>query len=425
MPGIYGEEFFYPGDAELTIDGEDQDTSALDPDVVADAVANSRAMRLILDGGVLNGDFRTGPPRPQDPIGPDNPLPGWRYGGGTAATGAWDSPDGLTLYWREDDDGQGYGPHIECVADEAQTLEVYAERYIYIEQLVPIASRERVLMPRALCSYDGGSALLTYIEGTPYGLDGQPTDETVIAEQGFGGEASYASGGLQLHQQPVEAASVITPNHGGQFLLIRIMFYTNNWVLSPPESKKVYEVTNAKPALLMWSGGFGKRNMSQATGTNDNYWYDEDNSAITTAARGMIAWSTGWNAGIGLRSNAARTSGQYAVGAYSLSQGSCIGPAVDIDSAHDGFNADSVTGYLYARSRGPYYADTTRRTAAVDTQGSRNAGNTQWNIFSGGERLNVRGRSHGTGNFIPANTDSMAFPSFVMVIEDGASGDNF
>jgi hypothetical protein len=422
--GAYGESFFEPGDAELTIDGEDQDSSNLDPAAVDEAIANSRAMRLILDGGVLNGDFRQGPPNPSDPIGPNNPLPGWRYGGGTGLPGDIDSSEGLSIYWREDDDGSGYGPHIECVADEALSGEVYEERYVYVEQLVPIASRERVLLPRALCSYDGGSALLAYIEGTPYYLDGGTAGETHISEQGFGGESVYASGGPQLHQTPVEAAAVITPNpYGGQFLLIRLMFYTNNWVSSPPETSKVYEVTNAKPTLATWSGGYGQTNLVSATGSTDIWWYDESNATIPTAARSFISFSTGWCTGIGMRTGTARTGGNYAVSGYALNQGNCIGGAVNIDAAHDGFNADFSYGYLYARSAGPYFADTTVSTTFPGTQHSLN-GPRQWNIFSGGERLGVKGHSHGAGNFTPTGVDGMAYPNFVMVIEDGADGSN-
>ena len=418
--GTYGQEYFLPGDQDVTVDTTGSPFSlvgnSLDAEIQTDGIANSRAIRLALDGGVVNGDFREGPPNPSAPIGPNNPLPGWRVGGGTADSGI-DSMEGLQIFWREEDDGQGYGSHIEFIADDLAG-EVYAERLIYMEQVVPIASRERVLGPRALASYDGGSAIYAYIVAKPYYLDGTEAGSAVIAEQGFGNESSYASGGQQFHQTPVEAAQAIVDNrNGGQYMLLRLMGYTNNDVLAPPESVKVYEVSNAPPSTVDVTVMLETGSITTTNGPTDTNWLLPAAYGASTMQQ-YYSFSTGWVSGIGLRTDADRTNGQLSIAGWSGSQTNHIGPRVKIDGNHRGSSNDNGS-FLHTRGL-PYYAD----TLAKASQAQNIDDSLPWNIFAAGERIHGKGWSHGSSNFQPSGVGSVMGLTMTCVMEDGAVNDN-
>jgi len=413
FPSIFGEEMYTPGDDGLTIDNEDIDVGSLDSDMLAYGLATSKALHMQLSGGLFNSDFSIGPPTPGEPIGDNNPLPGWKFGDEGA-------PGGLRLYWVDDATAPG-GKSIRGHADVGEV----DEKFVYIEQVVPVAPRMRVLAPTGLWSYASGQELLGYVECQFYDYLGAMLanvagdTDSVIAEQGFGDESTYASGGAQLHQTPDEVALVIgAVPEGARFMLVRYMWFVetiDTISVATAQATDLKEAFAGEPTLFYASASFYQENLPGTVGYNADWLmgsHGSSGSFTTGSIEGFIAPSTGWVHSIAARINTARTAGQTSIQSRSSTTAYAIGPYVDIDGNNNGYTDDLV----YSRGI-PYFESTSNRET--------NAGSGElWNIFAGGERIFVRSRSTGSNTWAPTSADGVAQVTFALVDERGASNPN-
>lgn len=398
VPSIYGSEVFLPGDESITVDG-----STLDEEMLANGLANSLAVRASIAGGLWNGDFRLGPPHPDEPISDNNPLPYWRVGA--------DQEGGVRLYW----EAYGGGGRIRAEAVVGAAYEDDA----FIEQVIPVHPRQRYIVPSGL--YDvsglgaGGGDLLGYVVAKPFDATGVAQNSGVIAEQGdtragFGHTGPYEAAYVPMLIPDVgEVTSGGTATYPTAYALVKFIFRTDSSI-SAQQTRYLYDAYAGPPRILSASQQFVVDALADAT---QNWYCPSDNSTYTGSGVGIhqfIPQHDGWIEGLSVVIDAPRATGQQSIGVWETQNNTFIGPVVEIDVDNTGDSYTSGGGsFIHATGRIDFAAS--QEANIVDHRDN----NPRYNWFKSGMMFRVRSESTGTNPWSPVTADGCATVTFALV----------
>jgi hypothetical protein len=408
VPTVYGKELLTAGDAELTHGGtvESMGTAmTLDAEMLTSGLATTVALKAQLAGGLYNSDFAIGPPHPDEPLGENNALPYWRVGDASA--------DGIPvapLYWVEDADAPGgYSIQTRHTGPDGDNYRAF------IEQVIPVAPGQRVLMPRGIWSFDDtytgavtgqlsrGIVQATFFDYAGNGLEPTNTfDPYGITDGGRPQGQSYPGIALsgQTHQTPREAALFpVSVPQSARYALIRYLFWSNS-ANGENEVLTLSEVSCREPRLRYVGLSFVHEDIAANTTVP---WYLASHSttvsSVNVGVEQYVTPAPGWVESISLNTNAARTAGYFHVQAFDADIAGHIGPYLTVDGTHKGNDGPR----LYA-SMGPKLSTTTPSAFA--------GGNDAVNFFGPGEVLRVQSTSVG---YAPTTADGVCHVTLALI----------
>lgn len=398
VPTIYGEELFTGGDSDVTHDGT-SDLIVSGGIQLADAtlqagLATAQSNKFAL-AGLYNSDFSLGPPNPSEPISENNPLPFWRYGN-YSATGGTPVP----LYWVADSTAPG-GYAIRAQGSYAFNP-TNGSGTSYIEQVVPVAPRQRVLMPIGIFSWDdtivgGGSGQRSYgqVYIGPFDSTGAQSQSGDSAAQGVPAANSAAS----LHLDPNDPAFIpYTLPADTRYALVRFEFVSRtDSGEATPETLSLREASCLPPKVRYATISFYYSSIP----ASGNVTWLTGAPFTTGGARQYFPPAPGWVESISMNIAGARTGGTLLVQLNDADTGNCLGPYLRVNAAHVG----NATPKLFANGKPNDGGSVSANPGDYD----------DYNWFKAGTTLRIQSLS--TGTFAPTNLDAVCWVTLALIDE--------
>lgn len=282
------------------------------------------AFSTFMTHGVVNADFMQGPPRPSDPIGDDNPLPGWRY--------VVEQGGGFEAYWVDDPFSTSGKAVRFLMTDPAE-----GDR-AYVEQVVPVPPGF-VAFPRFRWDPTASGRVVSVVRHyhalwvTPLAYDGTSlaSESSIVLalSDGVLGDTSQWPVGLPA---------------GSRYLRIRV----GRWAdVAPGAGTSISHLRSVALRRDVVTATFVTSQTTSFTATGATLLTvvsANANGTPAAAAERFVAPGEGYVQSIGVQLSKARTGGTLAFVARNLTTSTSIGPTATINST------DTETAYASADS---------------------------------------------------------------------------
>jgi hypothetical protein len=279
--------------------------------------------------GLYNGDFLIGPPRPDLPIGDENPLPYWTW--------VRESGSSMEAYWVTDDTAPGgHAVAFSCLNGQADDK-------AYFEQVIPIIPADLVRLPILRMGDDSVGAvsgLRLLIEAECFDHAGLSVG-TETSSHDFINYTESWDAGERRRMAPIG----LPPT--ARYLRVRIGMECNSTPSAGPHVAYFEEVTAIAPRLA-WMTIVGSDTAIPATGSSTLYLVtgNEDGTPANSFTANLIPPSMGWVVAVSATLSDFVNGADLEVAVYDPDRSITVGPTVTIPD-----------GNTYGYARSPFAVD--------------------------------------------------------------------
>jgi hypothetical protein len=279
--------------------------------------------------GLYNGDFLIGPPRPDLPIGDENPLPYWTW--------VRESGSSMEAYWVTDDTAPGgHAVAFSCLNGQADDK-------AYFEQVIPVIPADLVRLPILRMGADSVGAvsgLRLLIEAECFDHAGLSVG-TETSSHDFINYAESWDAGERRRMAPIG----LPPT--ARYLRVRIGMECSSAPSAGPHVAYFEEVTAIAPRLA-WMTIVGSGTSLPSTGDQTLYLTtgNESGTPVNSFTANLMPPAMGWVVAVSATLSDFVDGADLEVAVYDPDRSIAIGPVVTIPE----FNT-------YGYSRSPFDVD--------------------------------------------------------------------